>query len=205
MMNNRSPVEKRDSQKISELQGCKQMRKTKAALLDRRFSKERQIALQQEVDKLKRKLRHEENVHRALERAFNRPLGSLPRLPSYLPPPTLELLAEVAVLEEEVVRLEKQFDKFSKCLNQEAISIAFSKRDMAKIADLFCSPPTPRKVAKQFHLKCEDRNVNHAAPFEAKRLTSGHSKIETLHPFGLRGGNRNLSNLVKEVDDHSRV
>lgn len=39
-----------------------------------------------QVDKLKKKLRHEENVHRALERAFNRPLGALPRLPPYLPP-----------------------------------------------------------------------------------------------------------------------
>jgi len=39
-----------------------------------------------QVDKLKRKLRHEENVHRALERAFTRPFGSLPRLPPYLPP-----------------------------------------------------------------------------------------------------------------------
>jgi hypothetical protein len=37
------------------------------------------------VDKLKKKLRHEENVHRALERAFTRPLGALPRLPPYLP------------------------------------------------------------------------------------------------------------------------
>jgi len=39
-----------------------------------------------QVDKLKRKLRLEENVHRVLERAFTRPLGSLPRLPPYLPP-----------------------------------------------------------------------------------------------------------------------
>ncbi|KAJ4866446.1 hypothetical protein Rs2_52029 [Raphanus sativus] len=38
---------------------------------------------------------------KALERAFTRPLGALPRLPSYLPRHTLELLAEVAVLEEE--------------------------------------------------------------------------------------------------------
>ncbi|KAI8000694.1 BAG-associated GRAM protein 1 [Camellia lanceoleosa] len=60
------------------------------------------------VDKLKKKLRHEENVQRALERAFTRPLGALPHLPPYLPPSTLELLAEVAVLEEEVVRLEEQ-------------------------------------------------------------------------------------------------
>lgn len=38
------------------------------------------------VDKLKTKLRHEENVHKALERALTRPLGALPRLPPYLPP-----------------------------------------------------------------------------------------------------------------------
>ncbi|GJV21272.1 ty3-gypsy retrotransposon protein, partial [Tanacetum coccineum] len=58
------------------------------------------------VDKLKKTLRQEENVHRALERAFSRRLGTLPHLPPYLLPQTLELLAEVAVLEEEVVRLE---------------------------------------------------------------------------------------------------
>lgn len=42
------------------------------------------------VDKLKRKLSFEKNVHRALERAFTRPLGVLPRLPPYLPPQVSE-------------------------------------------------------------------------------------------------------------------
>ena len=45
-----------------------------------------------QVDKLKKKLRHEENVHRALARAFTRPLGALPRLPPYLPPHVSNLL-----------------------------------------------------------------------------------------------------------------
>lgn len=44
------------------------------------------ISFIDQVDKLKKKLRQEENIHRALERAFNRPLGALPRLPPYLPP-----------------------------------------------------------------------------------------------------------------------
>lgn len=39
------------------------------------------------MDKLKKRLRHEESVHRALERAFSRPLGALPRLPPFLPQP----------------------------------------------------------------------------------------------------------------------
>ncbi|GAU44309.1 hypothetical protein TSUD_304900 [Trifolium subterraneum] len=54
-------------------------------------SKERKLALQQDVDRLKNKLRHEENIHKALDRALNRPLGALPRLPPYLPPYHQEL------------------------------------------------------------------------------------------------------------------
>ena len=106
-----------------DMQGSMQKDAAKATLNRRVSSKERKIALQQDVwiqflidpfvfffinlfgfycflsvvdnsvwnfdfqvDKLKKKLRHEENVHRALERAFNRPLGALPRLPPYLPP-----------------------------------------------------------------------------------------------------------------------
>ncbi|CAI0429829.1 unnamed protein product [Linum tenue] len=93
-----------------------------AAITNRRkLNKERKLALLQDVDKLKKKLRHEENVHKALERAFTRPLGALPRLPPYLPPYTLELLAEVAVLEEEVIRLEEQVVNFRQGLYQEAV------------------------------------------------------------------------------------
>jgi hypothetical protein len=43
------------------------------------------------VDKLRKKLWHEENVHRALKRAFTRPLDALPRLPPFL-------LSQVSIL-----------------------------------------------------------------------------------------------------------
>ncbi|XP_064978133.1 uncharacterized protein LOC135619760 isoform X2 [Musa acuminata AAA Group] len=89
---------------------------------------DRKLALQQDVDKLRKKLRNEENIHRALERAFTRPLGALPRLPPYLPSHTLELLAEVAVLEEEVVRLEEQVVNFWQGLYHEAIFISSCKK-----------------------------------------------------------------------------
>ncbi|XP_058777961.1 uncharacterized protein LOC131652183 isoform X2 [Vicia villosa] len=97
--------------------------------------RERKMALIQDVDKLKRKLRHEENVHRVLERALARPLGALPRLPPYLPPHTLELVAEVAVLEEEVVRLEEKVVNFRQGLYQEAVYIS-SKRNAENPIDL---------------------------------------------------------------------
>ncbi|KAL2318619.1 hypothetical protein Fmac_032495 [Flemingia macrophylla] len=93
-------------------------------------SRERKLALQQDVDRLKKKLRHEENIHRALERAFNRPLGALPRLPPYLPPYILALLAEVAVLEEEIVRLEEKVVHFRQDLYQEAVYMSSSMRKL---------------------------------------------------------------------------
>ncbi|KAI3785040.1 hypothetical protein L1987_44149 [Smallanthus sonchifolius] len=104
-----------------EIQRCKSK-----PILNLRLSRsERKLALLEDVDKLKKKLRLEENVHRALERAFSRRLGTLPHLPPYLPPQTLELLAEVAVLEEEVVRLEEEVVSFRQGLYQEAVLLSF--------------------------------------------------------------------------------
>ncbi|TKY57780.1 NEK protein kinase [Spatholobus suberectus] len=101
-------------------------------------SRERKLALQQDVDRLKKNLRHEENIHRALERAFNRPLGALPRLPPYLPPYILALLAEVAVLEEEIVRLEEKVVHFRQDLYQEAVYMSSSMR---KLEHSVSAPP----------------------------------------------------------------
>ncbi|XP_010494209.1 PREDICTED: uncharacterized protein LOC104771397 [Camelina sativa] len=102
------------------------------------LNREKLIALQQDVEKLRKKLRLEENIHRAMERAFNRPLGALPRLPPFLPPSILELLAEVAVLEEEMVRLEEHIVHCRQELYQEAASTS------SLIAILKCSADLPK-------------------------------------------------------------
>ncbi|XP_038975572.1 uncharacterized protein LOC103722943 isoform X1 [Phoenix dactylifera] len=126
-----------EKEKKTEVQGSRLMDARKG-LNQCQSRRERKIALQQDVDKLKKKLRHEENVHRALERAFTRPLGALPRLPPYLPSYTLELLAEVAVLEEEVVRLEEQVVNFRQGLYQEAIYVSSSKKTRESNSDSYC-------------------------------------------------------------------
>ncbi|XP_039056056.1 uncharacterized protein LOC120198880 [Hibiscus syriacus] len=137
-------VSGKNEKEKAEMQGTKPPIVATKTMKNRRdSSKERKMALQQDVDKLKKKLRQEENIHRALERAFNRPLGALPRLPPYLPPPTLELLAEVAVLEEEIVRLEEQVVHFRQDLYQEAVYTSSSKRNMESSIDL--SEPCPDK------------------------------------------------------------
>ncbi|KAF3956591.1 hypothetical protein CMV_018293 [Castanea mollissima] len=147
---------KQEKEKL-DMQGRKQNDAAKATQSRRTSSQERKIALQQDVDKLKKKLRHEENVHRALERAFNRPLGALPRLPPYLPANTLELLAEVAVLEEEVVRLEEQVVHFRQDLYQEAVHISSTKRSVENSADSYA--PYPSKNHKSEQGKFSTQNV----------------------------------------------
>ncbi|KAF2309882.1 hypothetical protein GH714_005478 [Hevea brasiliensis] len=153
----KGPV-KPEKGKVEKILGNKQRDITKAAKKNRQASsREKKIALQQDVDKLKKQLRYQENVHRALERAFNRPLGALPRLPPYLPAATLELLAEVAVLEEEVVRLEEQVVHFRQDLYQEAVYISSSKKNVESLADLY--DLSPNESSKPENAKTIARNL----------------------------------------------
>ncbi|KAJ9186695.1 hypothetical protein P3X46_002240 [Hevea brasiliensis] len=162
---------KPDKGKVEKVQGNKQRDATKAATkIGQASSRERKIALQQDVDKLKKKLRYEENVHRALERAFNRPLGALPRLPPYLPAATLELLAEVAVLEEEVVRLEERVVHFRQDLYQEAVYISSSKKNVKSFADLY--DLAPNKSPKPEHAKTIARNLGASTTYPISHLPS---------------------------------
>ncbi|KAE8695933.1 calmodulin-binding transcription activator 2-like [Hibiscus syriacus] len=143
-------------------QGSRTLGTGEAVTNRRRSNREREIALLQDVDKLKMKVRHEENVHRALERAFTRPLGALPRLPSYLPPYTLELLAEVAVLEEEVVRLEEQVVNFRQGLYQEAV-YASSKRNVENSNQFTVEQPSARSTN---HQRSKSSSVNETSPVQ---------------------------------------
>ncbi|XP_024976210.1 uncharacterized protein LOC112514110 [Cynara cardunculus var. scolymus] len=123
--------------------------------------RERKMALQQDVDKLRKRLTHEENVHKALEQALARPFGALHRLPPDLPPVTLELLAEVAVLEEEVIRLEDQVVQYRQNLYEEAIYISFYKRNLENSAtDLQENCPSPLRPGDAFTSEMVKERVN---------------------------------------------
>ncbi|KAK1407541.1 hypothetical protein QVD17_39159 [Tagetes erecta] len=106
------------------------------------YEKDRKTTLQQDIEKLKKKLTLEENVHRALERALSRPLGALPHLPPYLSPGVLELIAEVAVLEEEVVMLEEQVVQLRQSQYEEAIRVSLFKRDLENSSEFQENHPT---------------------------------------------------------------
>ncbi|KAH9758383.1 hypothetical protein KPL71_016679 [Citrus sinensis] len=162
----------------------------KATASRRASNAQRKYALQQDVDKLKKKLRHEENVHRALERAFSRPLGALPRLPPYLPPSTKELLAEVAVLEEEVVRLEEQVVHFRQDLYREAVYISSSKKNMESSIDL-CDPCVDDTNSKQEQSKFLARNVG-------RSTTSAIRQLAALSADGRGKENQLCTNSMKK-------
>ncbi|CAN6174605.1 unnamed protein product [Urochloa humidicola] len=155
--------------------------------------RERKLALQQDVDKLKKKLRHEENVHRALERAFTRPLGALPRLPPYLPSQTLALLAEVAVLEEEVVRLEEQVVNFRQGIYQEAI--IFSSAKNTHLAGVEAPVPVPQLIPSN--------PVPNSAvsPTTAARQGSDHPPARPSPPNGVGVANGKQTPTRKPVPD----
>ncbi|GAA0170294.1 hypothetical protein LIER_24591 [Lithospermum erythrorhizon] len=153
------------------------------ATKNRRCSiRERKMALLQDVNKLKKKLQHEVNVHKALERAFNRPLGALPRLPPYLPPYTVELLAEVAVLEEEVVRLEEEVVNCRQGLYQEAVYISSSKRNIDNVSDSYDLCQTKDAKVKQSKLSLQTETDS--ATFTGRHFSS---------PSGDRKGKENES------------
>ncbi|KAI4321019.1 hypothetical protein MLD38_034443 [Melastoma candidum] len=137
--------------------------------------KDRKSSLQHDVEKLKEKLWHEENVRRALERAFARPLGALPRIPPCLPRPTAELLAEVAVLEEEVLRLEEQRENFMQDLNWEAAFISSSETNL---------PPSSR--LRRLHTRIEP--LLRSPRGGSHRALLVYSAVRSVHHRSVLGG-----------------
>ncbi|KAK7351665.1 hypothetical protein VNO77_11267 [Canavalia gladiata] len=154
----------------AEMRGSSQEGTKNAAKGGKSSRKDRKLALQQDVDRLKKKLRCEENIHRALERALNRPLGALPRLPPYLPPYTLGLLAEVAVLEEEIVRLEEQVVHFRQDLYQEAVYMSSSKMKLEHSAGV--NNENPSDSPKLGNLNSPSHTMGDAATSETRTTTT---------------------------------
>ncbi|KAL6000492.1 hypothetical protein ACLOJK_024191 [Asimina triloba] len=66
---------------------------------------QKKMVLKHEVARLRKMLDYEEKVHEILENAAQ---GNVRSIPSFLPPKMKELLAELAMVDEEIVRLEHE-------------------------------------------------------------------------------------------------
>ncbi|KAG8644627.1 hypothetical protein MANES_11G148700v8 [Manihot esculenta] len=77
-------------------------------------------ALEREVSALQQMLKQEEKVHEILEHLHNKgDHGSGISIPNFLPPKAKELLAELAMVESEIIRLESQISQLQKGLKRE--------------------------------------------------------------------------------------
>ncbi|KAL2488694.1 hypothetical protein Fot_41986 [Forsythia ovata] len=72
---------------------------------------EKKEELEREVSVLHKMLAHEQKVHEFLQQLQNRQDGSSLSIPNYLPPKMKELLAELAMVENEIARLESQISQ----------------------------------------------------------------------------------------------
>ncbi|XP_042047105.1 uncharacterized protein LOC121792992 isoform X2 [Salvia splendens] len=75
--------------------------------------------LEREVSVLNKMLAHEQKVHEYLERIHDRKDGSALTIPNFLPPKTKETLAELAMVENEITRLESQIKHLQHLVKRE--------------------------------------------------------------------------------------
>ncbi|CAM6096092.1 unnamed protein product [Calypogeia fissa] len=158
--------------------------------------KDRRIALEQEVAKLRKKHTQEVNLHRALERALQRPQGILPRIPSYLPAKIQKLLAEVAVLEEEVDRLEDHVVSLRQEISDETTQVSTHGTPKQKpISDINLSKPG--NLSK---IRVTKDSIKEVSKEAAKEPTSG--KFSAALRKATKGSNKvpqpKPKDLVKE-------
>ncbi|KAL3530542.1 hypothetical protein ACH5RR_009864 [Cinchona calisaya] len=89
--------------------------------------------LEREVDVLRKMLEHEEKVHEFLERVHHRLDGaSTLGIPNFLPPKMKELLAELAMVENEITRLESQISQLQADMRVEKEAAMESKSKQLK-------------------------------------------------------------------------
>ncbi|KAL4191338.1 hypothetical protein AMTRI_Chr07g29370 [Amborella trichopoda] len=79
---------------------------------------QKRVELDQEVEKLRKILDHEEKVHKVLQDAFRHEPGNHFPLPRFLPPQVKQLLDELTMVEEEIIRLETELNTLRQDLHQ---------------------------------------------------------------------------------------
>ncbi|XVF75329.1 hypothetical protein PTKIN_Ptkin13bG0179200 [Pterospermum kingtungense] len=88
-------------------------------LMEQSQEEKKKLQLQEEVQNLQAELDEEKEVNMALRRALEGPVLSQPLLSSLLPPQVQSLIAELAMVEEEILWLERKIDELKMKLYQE--------------------------------------------------------------------------------------
>ncbi|KAF9597133.1 hypothetical protein IFM89_015962 [Coptis chinensis] len=88
-------------------------------LMERNEEQQKRKELEEEVVKLQVDLKKEHRLHRVLQCALKEPIISRPRLSSWLPLQVQMLIAEVTIVEQEIISLERKVGELKMCLHQE--------------------------------------------------------------------------------------
>ncbi|XP_010256914.1 PREDICTED: uncharacterized protein LOC104597181 isoform X2 [Nelumbo nucifera] len=88
-------------------------------LMQRSEDQQKRLDLEEEVIKLQAEFEDEQKLNRALKYAVHGPVSSHPSFSSMLPIQVQVLLAELTMLEEEIISLETKIEELKRCLRKE--------------------------------------------------------------------------------------
>ncbi|XVE69199.1 hypothetical protein DITRI_Ditri09bG0132400 [Diplodiscus trichospermus] len=109
-------------------------------LTERSEKEKKKLELQEEVEKLQAELDKEKEVNRVLCSALEGPVLSQPLLSSLLPPQFQALLAELTMVEEEILQLERKTDELKTKLDQEKEESKKWNMQQSRQNQLTCRP-----------------------------------------------------------------
>lgn len=150
--------------------------------------KQNKKELEKEVSILNKMLDHEEMVHDILEHAMHRSHGSRLPIPSFLPPQTKELLTELAMVEDEIAKLEGEVRNLENGVSHEKkISKELSKSKEWQQGNLMKNMKFDLQSAQQNPKLTNNQWAYERMPFEAKALhfiskaIKGDNKLDELN------------------------
>ncbi|OMO59006.1 hypothetical protein CCACVL1_25170 [Corchorus capsularis] len=123
-------------------------------LMESSGEKKKKVELQEEVDNLQVQLDEEKEMNRVLRCALKGPVLAQPLLSSLLPPQVQEVFAELAMVEEEILLLEKRIDELKMKLYQEKKQTKEWKMQQLQ------QQQHQQKLHRQNHLICGPGNVS---------------------------------------------
>ncbi|KAG8387641.1 hypothetical protein BUALT_Bualt02G0042500 [Buddleja alternifolia] len=125
----------------------------------KKFSEQQKEELEREVSVLHKMLAHEQKVHEYLQRLEHREDGSALTIPNFLPPKMKELLAELAMVENEITRLDSQINqlkdemKHEKEVNMESKYKEWERETNKNRHDSSSLPPNPYITSRRSNEK----------------------------------------------------
>ncbi|XP_031259579.1 uncharacterized protein LOC116117710 [Pistacia vera] len=168
------------------------MTKFEDFLMQQSDEKQKRSELEEEVEKLQAELDGELTLNKVLQCALGGPVISHPLLSSFLPPQVHVLLSELAMVEEEIVWLERKVEELKMRLYHEKkqtkewqmqkSQTEKQQRRLRRANHLLCGPENPSMLNKDLQVRTRSQNYDE---FRKRRMRSSRrasvgSEIEIL-------------------------